>query len=66
MGMLFRAVYLPHPRPCLGHLRVHGCQAYAHNPEAKRLQKEKLHECALIGHLVGFDSTNIFLHLDSS
>jgi hypothetical protein len=58
--VLFKAVNLPHSRPYLGHLRVYGCRAYAHIPEANRLQKEKLQERALIGYLVGYDSTNIF------
>jgi hypothetical protein len=58
--VLFKAVNLPHPRPYFGHLRVYGCRAYAHIPEANRLRKEKLRERALIGYLVGYDSTNIF------
>jgi hypothetical protein len=57
---LSKAVKLPHPRPYLGHPCVYSCQAYAHIPEAKRLQKEKLLEPALIGYLVGYDSTNTF------
>jgi transposase InsO family protein len=56
----FKAVNLPHPRLYLGHLRVYGRRAYAHIPGAKRLRKEKLLEHALLGYLVGYDSTNIF------
>jgi hypothetical protein len=56
--LFFKAVNLPYPRPYLSYLQVYGCRAYAHIPEAKRSQKEKLQECALIGYLVSYDSTN--------
>ena len=45
--------------PNLSHLRQIGCKAYAIDKHI--LQKEKLQKRAHIGHLIGYDSTNIFL-----
>ena len=44
--------------PYLGHLKVLGCKAYALNQQIPK--KQKLAERAHIGHLIGYDSTNIF------
>jgi hypothetical protein len=45
-------------KPKVHHLRPIGCQAYVRNPSIKR--GDKLESRALIGHLIGYDSTNIF------
>jgi hypothetical protein len=48
----------PNPRPSIAHLRIIGCRAYTkinNNPK-----KSKMAPGALIGYLVGYDSTNIF------
>ena len=45
-------------RPNLSHLRKIGCKAYALDKDIPR--KQKLQERAHIGHLVGYDSTNIY------
>lgn len=44
--------------PNLSHLRKIGCKAYTLDKHIPR--KEKLQERAHIGHLIGYDSTNIF------
>ena len=44
--------------PHLGHLKVYGCMAYSLTKQMPK--KLKLAEHAHIGHLVGYDSTNIF------
>lgn len=46
-----------HP-PSLNHLHKLGCKAYTLDKHIPR--KEKLQERAHIGHLIGYDSTNIF------
>lgn len=45
-------------KPDLSHLRVFGCRAYALKRGIPRTQK--LAERAHLGHLIGYDSTNIF------
>lgn len=45
-------------KPNMSHLRVFGCRAYALRKGLPRTQK--LAERAHLGHLVGYDSTNIF------
>jgi hypothetical protein len=45
-------------KPNLVHLRIYGCRAYALKKGIPRSQK--LTERAHLGHLVGYDSTNIF------
>ena len=47
-----------HMEPQLFHLKAYGCKAYAHKHNLPK--KLKLDERAHIGHLVGYDSTNIF------
>ena len=44
--------------PNLFHLKAYGCKAYAHIHNLPK--KHKLEERAHVGHLVGYDSTNIF------
>ena len=44
--------------PNLSHLKAYGCKAYAHIHNLPK--KMKLEERAHVGHLVGYDSTNIF------
>ena len=44
--------------PSLSHLKAYGCKAYAHIYNIPK--KSKVDERAHIGHLVGYDSTNIF------
>ena len=44
--------------PSLTHMHVYSCKTYALD---KRIKKgNKLAFCALIGHLVGYNSTNIY------
>ena len=45
-------------KPKVQHMRPIGCRAYVLNRSLKRA--DKLESRALIGHLVGYDSTNIF------
>lgn len=45
-------------KPSVSHLRVYGCKAYALDKNIPR--NEKLKERALVGYLVGYDSTNIY------
>ncbi|KAF4305818.1 Integrase catalytic core [Botryosphaeria dothidea] len=45
-------------KPNVAHMRVYGCKAYALNKNIPR--SEKLQERALVGYLVGYDSTNIY------
>ncbi|SLM34143.1 Ribonuclease H-like domain [Lasallia pustulata] len=48
-------------KPNLQHLKAYGCKAYSLNKEIGQKHKTwKLTERAHIGHLVGYDSTNIF------
>ncbi|KAF4311325.1 Integrase catalytic core [Botryosphaeria dothidea] len=45
-------------KPNVAHMRVYGCKAYALNKTIPR--SNKLQERALVGYLVGYDSTNIY------
>jgi hypothetical protein len=45
-------------QPSIAHLRVYGCRAYALRPQIPR--GDKLSPRALIGYLVGYDSSNIY------
>jgi hypothetical protein len=45
-------------KPSLAHLRPYGCRAYALNKNIPKL--DKLEARAHLGHLVGYDSTNVF------
>jgi hypothetical protein len=45
-------------QPSIAHLRVYGCCAYALRPQIPR--GDKLSPQALIGYLVGYDSSNIY------
>lgn len=45
-------------KPNVSHLRMYGCKAYALDKHIPRT--EKLKERALVGYLVGYDSTNIY------
>lgn len=45
-------------QPALAHLRSYGCKAYTHKHNLPK--KLKLDKRAHIGHLVGYDSSNIF------
>ena len=47
-----------HTAPSLSHLKLYGCRAYAHKHGLPK--KAKLDQRAHVGHLVGYDSTNIF------
>ena len=44
--------------PSLTHMYAYGCKAYTLDKQIKK--GDKLAPCALIGHLVGYDSTNIY------
>jgi len=44
--------------PSLTHMHVYGCKTYTLDKRIKR--GDKLAPCALIGHLVGYDLTNIY------
>ena len=44
--------------PSLTHIHVYGCKIYTLNKQVKR--GDKLAPYALIGHLVGYNSTNIY------
>src|ERR1700677_513827 len=44
--------------PSLTHIHVYGCKTYMLDKQIKR--GNKLAPCALIGHLVGYNSTNIY------
>ncbi|CAE7204972.1 hypothetical protein PTNB73_07013 [Pyrenophora teres f. teres] len=52
----FEMAYLK--QPSIAHLRVYGCCAYALRPQIPR--GDKLSPRALIGYLVGYDSSNIY------
>ncbi|KAF4310846.1 Integrase catalytic core [Botryosphaeria dothidea] len=45
-------------KPNVAHMRVYGCKAYALSKTIPR--SNKLQERALVGYLVGYDSTNIY------
>ncbi|EKG09416.1 Integrase catalytic core [Macrophomina phaseolina MS6] len=45
-------------KPNVAHMRVYGCKAYALNKTITR--SDKLQERALVGYLIGYDSTNIY------
>ncbi|KAF4310791.1 Integrase catalytic core [Botryosphaeria dothidea] len=45
-------------KPNVAHMRVYGCKAYALNKTIPR--SDKLQERALVGYLIGYDSTNIY------
>jgi Reverse transcriptase (RNA-dependent DNA polymerase) len=45
-------------KPCLSHLHVYGCRAYALDKHIPR--KEKLWPRAHIGYLMGYESTNVY------
>jgi hypothetical protein len=53
---LFKMAYSK--QPSIAHLRVYGCRAYALRQQIPR--GDKLSPRALIGYLVGYDSSNIY------
>ena len=55
---LYNDLDRPNPRPSIAHLRIIGCRAYTKINNIPK--KSKMAPRALIGYLVGYDSTNIF------
>ena len=49
---------IKNPKPKLNHTRAYGCKAYALIKNRPQLNKIDLK--AFIGHLVGYNSTNIY------
>lgn len=43
------------PKPPLDYLRVYGCRAYIHIPQADRVQSMKMADRANVGYLVGYE-----------
>ena len=58
IGMLGRITKKEDEKPMLGHIRSYGSRAYVYKHNRPRL--DKLSAKALVGYLVGYDSTNIW------
>src|SRR6267378_3458891 len=57
---LYTDLNMLNPQPNIAHIRVYGCRAYPLIPNEKIPRTQKLAPRAHIGHLVGYESTNIF------
>ena len=58
IGLLYERLRVRIPWPQLVHVRKFGCRAYVHNKDRPKLDRTEPR--ALIGYLVGYNSTNVF------